>query len=232
MSATDATTVGINILTAPAAAFAALKERPTVLVPLLLLLAAAAATAFLYMNGVDILWFFEQQAGQNPDVTEEQAQQFAELIGSIPQAGIAAVLACAAMISVAVLLLLQALYFKIVTWISRDGVSYKHWFSMVAWCALPTLLTSIASIVKLLTSDVSLLPREEINPLSLANLTGIDTASGGALAGLLSNLDLMTLWSLVLMVVCYKTFTGRNYAVSFGIVLLPTVALVTLAALS
>jgi hypothetical protein len=229
MPASQASTIAINVLTAPGAAFSALRERPTLLVPLLLLMAGAAATTFIYMNGVDVAWLVEEQAGQNPDADAEQIAQFAELVARIPQTGLAVLFACVATLSVGIALLLQALYFKIVTWITRDQVSYKHWFSMVTWCSLPSLLASLASIVNLLTSDRSLMPREAINPLSFANLTGLDAADGGTLQQILLNMHPMTLWSLVLMILCYRCFTGRGLAASAGIVVLPTVAIAALA---
>jgi len=232
MNDNRASVIAVNILAAPDSAFAALKERPTFLVPLLLLIAAAVAAAFLYMNGVDILWFFEQQMQQNPDVDADQIERFNRLIENIPQGALAATLSSFAALGVGIVLLLQALYYKVVTWITRDQVSYKHWFSMVAWCALPSLLSSIASIVKLLSADVSLMPSTAVNPLTFANLFGIDTADAGGLVQLAANLDPMSLWAVVLMIFCYRTFTGRNLAAAAGIVLIPTLAIVALRLLS
>lgn len=227
MNDNNAALIAMNIFTAPNAAFAALKARPTLLVPLLLLLAAAVAATFLYMNGVDILWFFEQEMQQNPDVNADQIARFNNFIENVPQPGIAATLSCFSAIGIGVVLLLQALYFKVVTWITRDGVSYQHWFSMVAWCALPQLFTSLASIVNLLTADVSLMPREAVNPLSFANLAGLEYTDAG-IGPLLSGYDPMRIWSLVLMILCYRTFTARSLGASAGIVVLPTLAIITL----
>jgi len=223
-----ASVIAMNVLTAPNAAFAALKGRPTLLVPLLLLFAAAAAATFLYMNGVDIVWFMEEQMRQNPDLSEEEIGQIGRVFENIPQAASAAAFACFAVLGVAFFLLLQALYFKVVTWITRDGVSYRHWLSMVAWCALPSLLTSVASIVKLLTSDLSLMPSEAVNPLSFANLLGIDTAGTDGLGRLAAGFDPLRLWTIVLLILCYRVFTGRSLAVATAVVLLPTLAIVAL----
>jgi hypothetical protein len=232
MQATNDSVIAMNVLTAPNLAFAALKERPTLLVPLLLLIAAAVATSFLYMNGVDIVWFFEQQMQQNPDANADQIERFNRFIENVPQVGIAATLSSFAALGVGFALLLQALYFKIVTWITRDQVSYKHWFSMVAWCALPSLLGSLASIVKLLTSDVSLMPSTAVNPLTFANLFGIDTTGAGRLVQLAANIDPMSIWTFVLLIVCYGAFTARNLAVATGVVLVPTLVFVALRLLS
>ena len=227
MNDNSAGVIAMNLFTAPNAAFAALRERPTLLVPLLLLIAAAVTATFLYMNGVDIVWFFEQEMQRNPDVNADQINRFNRLIENVPQGGIAATLSCFSALGIGAVLLVQALYFKIVTWIARDRVSYRHWFSMVAWCALPSLLTSMASIVNLLTADVSLMPRQAVNPLSFANLAGLEYTDAG-IGPLLAGYDPMRIWSLVLMILCYRSFTSRSLAASAGIVLLPTLAIVTL----
>ena len=227
MNDNRASVIAMNVLTAPNAAFAALKERPTLLLPLLLLLAAAAVTTFLYMNGVDILWFFEQRMQRNPDVSADQIERFNRLIENVPQVGIAVTLSSFAVLGAGFVLLLTALYYKIVTWITRDQVSYRHWFSMVAWCALPSLLTSLASIVNMLTADLRLMPQEAVNPLSFANLAGLEAANDGV-GQLLASYDPLRLWSLALMILCYRTFTARSLAASAGIVLLPTLLIVSL----
>lgn len=51
----------INIYAAPGEAFADLKQRPTVLVPLLLITVALAVMMFYYMTHVDLAWLMEQQ---------------------------------------------------------------------------------------------------------------------------------------------------------------------------
>lgn len=231
MQSTNASVIAMNVLTAPNAAFAALQEKPTFLVPLLLLIAAAVAASFLYMNGVDIQWWSEQWLRQNPEMSEAQADRLLRLVENVPQVGIAVVAACFATLGVGAVLLVQALYFKVVTWITRDEVSYQHWFSMVCWCALPSLLTSIASIVNLLTSDVSLMPEETVNPLTFANLTGFEASDDGV-RRLLSGYDPMRIWSLALMIVGYRTFAARSLAASAGIVLLPILLLATLTLLT
>ena len=231
MNDNRASIIAVNVLAAPNTAFATLKERPTLLAPLLLLLAAAAVATFLYMNGVDIVWFFEERMQRNPDVNADQIERFNRLIENVPQVGIAVTLSGLSVLGVGFVLLLTALYYKIVTWITRDQVSYQHWFSMVCWCALPSLLSSLASIVNLLTADVSLMPQEAVNPLTFANLAGLEAADDGV-GQLLAGYDPPRIWSLVLMILCYRTFTARSLTASAGIVLVPTVLIVSLTLLT
>ena len=231
MNDNRASVIAMNVLTAPDDAFVALRERPTLLAPLLMLIAAGVIATFLYMNGVDILWWSEEWTRQNPDLSEAQTNRLMRIVQNVPQIGIAVVSSCFTALGVGAVLLVQALYFKVVTWITRDEVSYRHWFSMVAWCALPSLLTSIASIVNLLTADVSLMPEEAVNPLSFANLAGLESTDDGV-GRLLAGYDPMRIWSLVLMVFCYRAFTTRSLVASTGIVLLPTLLIATLTLLS
>ena len=51
----------INIYAAPGEVFADLKQRPTVLVPLLLITVALAVMMFYYMTHVDLAWLMDQQ---------------------------------------------------------------------------------------------------------------------------------------------------------------------------
>jgi hypothetical protein len=71
------------------------------------------------------------------------------------------------------------------------------------------------------------MPQESVNPLSFANLTGLETADDSA-ARLLASYDPLRIWSLVLMVLCYRTFTARSLAASTGVVLAPTLLILSL----
>src|SRR5688572_28710434 len=72
MAESSSLALAMNVFTAPSEAFAALKERPRVWLPLLLLIIGYAAVSFTYMNSVDIGWFMENQLAQNPSMTEQQ----------------------------------------------------------------------------------------------------------------------------------------------------------------
>ena len=74
MAESSSLAIAMNIFTAPSAAFAALKERPRVWLPLLLLLGGYAAVSFMYMNSVDLGWFMDAQLAQNPALTEAAAR--------------------------------------------------------------------------------------------------------------------------------------------------------------
>ncbi len=226
----SASAIVIDIFASPGEAFAAIRQKPRILLPLVLILASGGIVTFLYMHGVDIEWFFEQQIlAANPDATEaelEQASQGSQFMANIPRIGLASVFAIFAVIASAVLLLLQALYLRIVSAITGDGIDYKLWFSVICFCSLPTLLRHLATAVNLLTNDIRLLPQTAVNPLAFGNLLGLDPGTGLDL--FVYNLDPTTIWSLVLIVLAYRTFSGKSMTTAIAVVLTPAALLVGL----
>src|SRR5688572_31253985 len=90
----DSTTVGIltNIFTAPAIAFAAIKERPSPWLPLLVLIVGTFAVQFTYMQAVDLPWLIDQQLQQaGADITEEQRSQAVDAATQIPASVLGAI---------------------------------------------------------------------------------------------------------------------------------------------
>jgi hypothetical protein len=229
MAESSAISTAINTFASPGEAIQAIKESPRFLFPLALIVIAAGIVTFLYMSAVDLEWFFEQQLAQNPNVTEAQAAQTGQALGSLPPGALASLLSIFGALSTAIVMLVQALYFKITSLILKDGVVYKRWFSMVCWCTLPSCLGYLATAVNLLTSDVSLMPREKVNPLAFSNLLGLEPMGSGTLDQIVMNLDATTIWSAILMIMAYKAFTGKNLTTSAVVVTLPLLIVVSVA---
>lgn len=220
--ANSALEIAVNAFAAPAQAFRALKAEPGFLLPLLLLIAGAVAVQYIYLSGVDIQWLIQQTMGANRRVTEAQAEQAARVIGDLPPAAIAVAGALSASVAATVLFLLHALYFKIASAIAKDGLSYKHCFSLVCWSSLPTLLGSLASIVNLLMNDIRLMPSMEINPLAIWSYLGLEPLGTGIADQYVMNAGPTTLWSLILLILGYRIFTGRSTATATLVAVLPT----------
>jgi hypothetical protein len=220
---TSASSIAINILTSPGTAFAAIREKPQFLFPLALLLLGAAVTTFIFTNGVDFQYMMEQQVAANPDATDQQiaqAGQVGEMLGSLPSAALAAGATVLGVIGAIIAYLLQALYFKVVSLIRRDALTYKLWFSVICFCSMPVLLRYLATVVNLLANDISLMSQTTMNPLAFGNLFGLE-AGGGIGSTILMNLDITTIWSLVLVILAYKAMTGKGIAFATAIVLAP-----------
>lgn len=223
-------TVAVNIFASPNEAFAAIRERTRFWFPLLLILVGLFAVTFIYTNGVDILWSTEQQIrASDPDLTDAQIEQVVAATASIPQTALAVIGAAATVLVVLVIYLLYALYLKIVSAVLKDGILYKQWFGLVAWCSMPALLSSLATLVNLLANDITLMPQTEINPLSFVNLFGLDMESAGTVDQIVANLDITSAWALILTILGYRAWTGKNLALAAFIVTAPYILIVGLA---
>jgi hypothetical protein len=219
----------INIFASPGEVFASLKEKPRFLAAWLLIAIAGAVVQFFYFSGVDVAWFFEEQLLANPNTTQDQAEQAVRLFTSIPQAGLAIVFALITAFFLTLVFLIQALYFKIASQFTKDGLSYKHLFSLVCWSSMPGLLTSVASIVNLVTKDTSLMPATDINPLTFWGLLDLEPLGTGTLDGIVTNTDPMAIWSLVLLIFGYKIMSGKDWATAAIVAIIPTALIFGLA---
>lgn len=215
----------ISIFASPGEVFASLKEKPRFLWALLLIMAGAALVQFIYFNGVDIQWFFEQQLAANPNTTQQQAEDTVQFISNLPQAGIAVFFALIAAAFTVGAILIQALYFKVISGITKDGLRYKQYFALMCWATMPGLLSSLAQFVRLLTSDVSLMPATEINPLSFWGLLNLEPIGAGTFDQIVMNTDPTTIWSIGLAVLGYKILSGKDWATAAMIALIPVIVL-------
>ena len=219
----------VDIFAAPRDAFASLKEKPRFLWALLLLMTGVGLVQFLYLNGVDIEWFYEQQLAARPDMTDAQVEQSVRFLTSFPQAALAAVGVVGGALSIAIVMLVQALYFRIVSAITRDGLSYKRLFTLVCWSSIPTVLSSLAQIVNLVVSDVSLMPPTRVNPLAFWGLLNLEPMGAGTFDTILMSYDPITVWALALLILGYRVFSGKDWTSATLIALLPTAVVFSLA---
>ena len=218
----------INIFASPGEAFASIKEKPRYLVALLLLLLGGALVQFFYMKNVDVQWFFDELAASNPNTTQQQIDGY-NAFASLPQTVVAVIFSVITAIFIPIFFLIVALYFKIVSQFTKDGLSYKQLFSLVCLSSIPSLLASLASLVKVMTSDVSLMPATELNPLAFWGLLNLESMGAGTFDGIAMNTDPTTIWSLVLLILGYKIFSGKDLGTAALIALIPTAVIFGLA---
>jgi len=220
----------VNILTSPREAFQALKERPTFLVPLLAVILSNVALILWYYNQVDYVWLIETTMAQRdlPDDVREQLVENAANASPTVTAGLAA---AASGVIVLLMLVLTTTYLVIVSFVTNDAYRFKHWFSLVSWSSFPIVVAMLASMVNLAVNDAAHLPQQELNPLSFANLLALDVSGGGLLVAVLQSVDVTSLWALGLMVIGYRTWTGKPLGTSFLIVTAPLLAVAAVSTL-
>ena len=213
----------IDVFASPGEAFASIKERPTVLIPLLLVCIAAAVPTWAYLLKVDIAWLVEQQmrTQQFIDLTDAQIETMANAAAERGRGFTIAQSVISVFIVLTIILLIQALYLKIASAFRKDGIRYKQWLSLVSWSSLPAILGSIASVVFILTNDVSFMTQTAINPLSFGNLLQLDGSNANTMVRAAMSLSPVNLWSLILVFLGYRSISGASIGVTAFVMLIP-----------
>jgi hypothetical protein len=217
-----------NIFMAPSAAFNALKERPKWFVPAFVLILASCAVTLWYYSGVDVGWLLERSVDPARMTPEVRNALSAASTGPAHYVTMATSTVAAGLI-VLVVFLVNAGYLSLVSLLTNDGVRFRQWFSLLCWASLPGLLSQLASLVNLAVSDISHLPQEHINPLSYASLLDFELAAGaGTGTRILASMDPLVFWTLALMTIGYKLWTGKSVAASALIVSAPLLLVLAL----
>jgi hypothetical protein len=232
MASQSSFAIAANIFVAPNEAFAAIRERPNVLLPLILILGTYGIVSFSFTYSVDVPWFMEQQINMSAgDLTPSEREAAIEASSNMAPGVLGAISTVSSSIFILLWTFLVALYYTGVSFATGDGIKLKQWYGLVVWCALPILLGLVASIVNIFISDARFMLQEDINPLSFNNLLSIDTEGFSTLQRILASLDLSTVWSLALTIIGYQTWTQRSIYKAAGIVLGPFVVIFGIAML-
>lgn len=211
----------LNIFTAPQKAFEDIEKRYNFLLPLLsLTLFNAVLIIFLYSN-IDYEWFVDYmvqaQAGELTNAEQDQQRQAMEMLSPGTMGAIGAI---SVAIFLAIMFCIYSAYLVIVSNITNDGFQFKQWFSLVTWSTMPSLVSTLAQYVVILTSSNGQIAPETLNPLSLNELFfGLDAISG--VGSILATTDITMFWSIALLSIGYSKWTKKSYANSLIIVLIP-----------
>jgi hypothetical protein len=231
---TSLISTAINLLVSPSEAFTVIKERPSPFFPLILILVGLVCVWNLYINQVDVAWFIEEQLRASPQGAEMSEAQIQEAVGfsSASPAIIGVIGSITSSILVTILYLIYALYLWGISSAAKHGLKYGQALGLTCWCALPSVLGMLASIVNLLVNDVALMPQHLINPLSYGALLGVDGPPEGVAQQIMLNFDVTFIWTALLLVLGYQAWTGKSLGVAAGVALAPYVLLIGLGIVS
>jgi hypothetical protein len=115
--------------------------------------------------------------------------------------------------------------------VTGDGVKLKQWFTLICWCALPQVLGIIAQLVNMTVNDPRFMLQDQINPLAFGNLLSIDRSGAPMVQRILLGIDITAIWTLVLQVLGYQSFTKSSYVKSAAVVLGPVALVVAIGTL-
>lgn len=214
----------VDIFAAPGAVFERLKSRPHWLLPLLLVTVATASIQIGYVMTTDFNYLvdqlIEQTLASNPDARASEVRAAMENLNP-SLIGISG--SVAVVVIVVVINCIYAGYLSFLNKFSVQELGYRHWLSLSTWSGMPALFTALAAWVVMLGSINGQVPQTALQPLSLDGLLNLQSNNA-----LLQNLSLPQFWSMALLVIGYRVFTGANwtrsaiatlapYAVIYGI---------------
>jgi len=216
-------TIFSNLFTAPSLAMTQVQQRYNVLFPLFVMILMTALVMVAYFVVLDYAWYLdflvETTAGELSKAEQDQQRSIMEMMSKPVMGSIAVV---TSMVGIAVIYVIQAVYFLIVSNVNNDGYQFKQWFSFISWTAMPALLAILAMFVFLFSSSNGQIAPDSMNPLSLNELFfGLESSKG--LGKLLSTIHLPQLWSFAVMVIGYQSWTKSSTVKSAFVVLTPFV---------
>jgi hypothetical protein len=200
----------------------------------LILIVGTFAVQYAYLQAVDFPWLMDQQLQAGPggqQMTDEQRRQTVDAMTQIPPSVLGAAQGASAAIVILIVYSLVALYYTAVSSATRDGVKFKQWLALIAWCSLPAIFGILASFVNLQVTDARFLPSERLNPLSFGSLLSLDPAGATIVQRILMSLDVTVLWATVLQILGYQYFTQKSIVTATIVVLGPLALLVGISAL-
>lgn len=209
----------IDIIAAPTAAFVRIKERPTILLPLLLVVLSTVSIQIGYFLLADpqiiVDQMVEQALASNPAAPEGQLRQSLSAISPMTLAVSSGVATCVILL---VILALNAWYLSFMSKFSFNQLGWKHWMALVCWTSIPTVFVAIAAWASMLSIPNGQITLNDVNPLSLQALLQPETPNT-----MLQSMTLIQFWTMALLVLGYQNWTGKNMLTSAVIVLAPYV---------
>ncbi|MFO1504297.1 MAG: YIP1 family protein [Steroidobacteraceae bacterium] len=211
------------LLFEPRKVFMELDARPRFWFPLLVVIVTTVVIAVWYRSVVDIEWVTDRAMRTSAFASRLTEAQIEEAVKrSVERKTLGTVATTLGTpIVIVVVGMLGALYLLLAGKATRVRRSFRHWFALTWWAALPAAVFGlVAAAFVLLTTTTAQFDQTELKPLSLNALLmhrNFDQP-GYALFG---SIDLFQLFSMYLSVVAVRTWSGRSWLFSSIFALLP-----------
>ena len=214
--------LSVALATAPASAFAELRERPRFWFPLLLVVLTTAGLTYWYYAIVDIDWLKDLLLSNDANFQKGNEEQRAATLGMFDRKTMLWGSLVGTFVMLPVVFVLQALYLLLAAKVTNLSQGFKHWFALVSWTALPVLLTNLIAAIMLLMSDTSQIAPGALQPLSLDELL-FHMPPGSPGQTLIASLGIPAFLSWALAIIGVREWSQRSWAFSAVVVLLPWV---------
>ncbi|MGY3266396.1 MULTISPECIES: YIP1 family protein [unclassified Lysobacter] len=207
----------VDIFLQPSKVFAEERERPTFVVPYVVLAVLTVALTLAYFMRVDGNWFVDHMldAKRATMTAKEIAQARKMMPGAHTMAMFSAV---GGPIGLAVAFALIGLYYWIASKVTGAALNYKHGVSLAAWSSMPGVLGTLVALVGAFTMS----PQTPIESLMLTHIDPlmVDT-TGSHWHRVAQGADLLSLWTLFLAALGWRTFTRASWTQALLVAVLP-----------
>ncbi|WP_162242012.1 YIP1 family protein [Duganella sp. Leaf126] len=204
----------LNIFTDPSRAFLSEQTENKAWLPLMVVLLASIVSFLVYYQAVDFAWLQDNLVAAMEPAQREAGKRIltmkALVIGSL----------LSVVILVPLTQLLLAGYLHLAAKISHSTRTFGAWFALVAWTALPSALFLPLTLGQLLLSKNFQLSPEQLNPFTVNQLL-LHLPSGAPWQSLTDSINLLSLWSLGLLIMGVRNWTQRSTVSAAVVVLLP-----------
>ncbi len=207
----------LDIYLQPGKVFAALKDKPTFLVPLLLTIVVSVVMVAVYFAQVDGPWLIERMLAANPEATAKEIEQARKVM---PGAQVMGYISMASIAVLAILVtLVIALYYWIAGKIAGHALSFRHGLSLTAWSGMPTLLGSIVGLV----GAITMTPQTSLESLQMLNIDPllVELPMDHAWSRFAKSFSLLMLWTIGLAALGWRTWFRTGWVQAMFVAALP-----------
>jgi hypothetical protein len=205
----------VAMFTEPSRAFAAVERRSMAWLPLLLSIVGSIALLAWYFQSVDFAWLQDRMTAAIADPAVREKAKDVMTLKMLQFGGIAG-----AVFGVPIMYCLIALYFLVVANIKNLELGFTKWFALAAWSQVPGLLLLVLGAMQILMSHNGQLEMSALNPASLNQLF-FHIEMGHRWASLLDSISPTGIWSAVLMVIGFQSWSKLPRSTAISVVVLP-----------
>ena len=215
----------LDILTSPLDTFDTIKDKKGwSWAPFGLVIVSTIALFLYYYSVVDFEWMINQMIDKMATQQEMSAEELEATQAFMTKTSMTWSTTLGAAVGIIVVNLIMAVYFNLITKVSSPNeLTFTAWFGFSWWTSMPLVVSWILAALVIKFSSAGMVYLEDLSPTSLGFLA--DQSSQWF--GLLSGIDLFSLWSIALGTIGLSSWLGLTSKKAFIIAVSPTLAIYT-----
>ncbi len=213
----------IDIIAAPSKAIDEIRDRVSWLwVPLIIVIVLSIASLVSYYAWVDFDWLVDQSVAQALQSGADPSAE-AAIRGFMQPGTMIAIAAVSVLVFTLLIYILQSVYLHLINKVTGNPeLRFGQWFSLTAWSAFPMVFVALSTFGMLALTSTRQLGQYDLSPLSLQSLF-IGAEPGSSWASWGSSLTLISFWTIGLLALGIRRWTGASVLKAVIIAAMPSV---------